>query len=168
MRSLALSFVLLAAAPCGSACAQTAPPSAAASPAIDAPTIKELAAAEQRLVDAIHKRDSAALSLLLSAEYVSSTEGSEWAIGKRGTLVRCGAGKLPAYVFDRDRQFHRDRQAIVLEGNARAVLLLENDITNPNERLRVRQWWIKQEGHWVLAAQVLPRRESEAEHEAAE
>jgi hypothetical protein len=135
-------------------------PAAEQAPSVDDKTMSEIIKAEEQLAAVIQKHDAGALDRLLLDQYMSAEEGGEWAVSKRGALLRCRLGKLPSYEIELERRFRRDRQAVVLEGLARPVTGIETKDQRA-QFVQIRHFWLKQGDHWVLGAQTLPRREAE-------
>ena len=140
----------------------TPPPSPTPRP-IDANTSRELVERERELADTIDRNDAMRLDDILADGYVDSIEGADWAISKKGVLVRCAHGKLRSYFIQRERRLSRIDEAIIVEGLARRNHSAESEAELPEQWTRVRHVWIRKDQKWKLLAQV--RKEEEKERD---
>ena len=161
LRRVALSFLIFSSLQSLTAAPESPEPKKPTpeqSAPVDDKTTAQIIEAEEQLAAAIQKHDTSAVDRLLGDQYLSSEEGAEWAISKRGALARCGLGKLASYQIELERRFRRDRQAVVLEGLARPLTGSEVEDARA-QWMHITHYWIKPGDHWVLAAQTLPRRD---------
>src|SRR5947209_17671297 len=119
------------------------PPAPEQASSVDDKTMAEVIKAEEQLAAVIQKHDASGLDRLLLDQYMSAEEGSEWAVSKRGALIRCRLGKLPSYQIELERRFRRDRQAVVLEGLARPVTGIETKDESA-QYIHIRHFWLRQ------------------------
>jgi hypothetical protein len=126
---------------------------------IDPKTKGQIVDAEKLLATAIHTQDIAILDRILSDNYFDAIEGSDAAISKKGAVVRCKAGALPSYLIERELQFSRAGEIIILEGLAH----VKSGAESPDRWMQVRHRWLNKDGRWVVISQL--RRPLDGEHE---
>jgi hypothetical protein len=128
---------------------------------IDANISRELAERERELAEAISRNDATRLDDILADGYLDSIEGADWAISKKGVLVRCAHGKLRSYFIQRERRLSRKNEAIIVEGLAPRNDSAESEAELPEQWTRVRHVWIRKDRKWKLLAQVREQEEKE-------
>ena len=120
---------------------------------VDPKTLKELKAAEERLGQAIEKRDTAALTEMLADYYADSIGDEDRAVPKRGVIARAKVGTLAFYRVERDARFTTSAATYTVEGEAKSFDRLVTDQPAKFKWVRVRRMWIKKDGHWLLILQ---------------
>jgi hypothetical protein len=128
---------------------------------IDANTSRELVERERELAETIGRNDATRLGDILADGYLDSIEGADWAISKKGVLVRCAHGKLRSYFIQRERRLSRIDEAIIVEGLARRNHSAESEAELTEQWTRVRHVWIRKDQKWKLLAQVREQEEKE-------
>lgn len=132
--------------------AQPEPGSARSGYSPDSKEKKEVLEMEKKIRAAIEGQDTTTLQKILADTYFDTYEGSENAMSKSGTIARCKAGVLNFLVIEKEPQFTREVDGIIVEGEANVKPVAVDDV-KPERWVRVRRLWAKQGGAWLLMSQ---------------
>jgi hypothetical protein len=128
----------------------------------------ELEMAEERLGQAIEKRDTVALTDML-ADYFSAAFGNqEKAASKARVVAQAKAGRLIFYRMEKDVRLRVSAAYYDLTGEAKAPPRAISDKPVQTEWVKVRRMWIKKDGRWLLILQHVSEPEDEKETELKE
>jgi hypothetical protein len=133
---------------------------------VSAATRKELLMMEDRLRDAIEKRDPDSLNPILAEYYTDAMEESERALTKRAVLMQCEAGKLESLTIKKP-DISQNGDKTTVEGRSKMTVKDRATAKTEEHAVRVRRFWVQKDGKWLLAAQLrefLNEKEKE-EHE---
>jgi hypothetical protein len=128
----------------------------------------ELEMAEERLSQAIEKRDIAALTDML-ADYFSAAFGNEEkAANKARVVAQAKAGRLIFYRMEKDVRLRVSATYYDLTGEAKAPPRAISDKPVKTVWVKVRRMWIKKDGRWLLILQHVSEPEDAKETELKE
>ncbi len=127
----------------------------------DRKTEREILRMESQLREAIARRNVALLDRLLADYYADSFEGTNHAVGKKGTLARCKGGDLRYYSIDEERRISVRADIVTVEGITRSGHRTEG--RESDREVSVRRLWTKKDGRWQLVAQTIGSNEEESE-----
>lgn len=166
MRLLIAAFALsLAVAPALQANQQRAKgrraPAPSSEPGADTKTKREILKMESQLREAITKRNVALLDRLLADYYADSFEGTNQAVGKRGTLARCKGGDIRYYSIDEERKISVSADIVTVEGMMKSGPHMEG--RESSGEVLVKRLWTKKDGRWQLIAQTIGSGREESE-----
>jgi len=113
---------------------------------------REILKAEASLGKAIAKRDATALAKLLTDYFADAFEGSERAINKKATLVRCRNGELKFYGITEHRTISSSVDIVTIEGIAENP---EHKKGKTEKEVHVKRLWTKKDGRWQLVGQTV-------------
>lgn len=116
-------------------------------------TRKEILIMEDHLREAIEKRDSDALKQLLADYYTDAMEEGERALSKTGALIQCEAGKLDALSINKP-EFAPEGDRTKIEGLSQMRVKDPKTGSVEERPVQVRRFWGKQDGRWLLTAQL--------------
>ena len=132
---------------------------------VDPKMRRELEMAEERLGQAIEKRDPAALTELL-ADYFSAALGDDEKAATKGrTIARAKAGTLVFYRIERDVRLRVSADHYDLEGEAKSPPRKISDRPEEPKWVHVRRVWTRKDGRWLLVLQHVGEPEDEKEKE---
>ena len=127
---------------------------AAETPAeVDPRMRRELEMAEERLGEAIEKRDTAALVDILADYFSASVGNAEKAAAKQRVIAQAKAGSLVFHRMEREPRLRVSAETYDLEGEAKSPPREITDKPVETKWVHVRRVWIKKEGHWLLILQ---------------
>jgi hypothetical protein len=127
---------------------------------------REILKMESQLKEALAKCNTVLLDRLLADYYADSYEGSERAVGKKGTIQRCKDDLVVYYSIDGDLKLTVRADIVFVEGISKARpnsgtqtdVGLETDAGRDNrerQEVRVKRLWTKKDGRWLLIAQSI-------------
>jgi uncharacterized protein with gpF-like domain len=120
---------------------------------VSADVRKEILKMEDRLREAIEKRDSEALDHLLADYYTDAMEEGERALSKRGALVQCEAGKLE-FLSIKKPEITLNVDRITVEGRSKMTVKDEKTGKVEERAVHVQRVWTQKDGQWFLGAQL--------------
>jgi hypothetical protein len=120
---------------------------------VSANTRKEILKMEDRLREAIEKRDSDALGHLLADYYTDAMDEGERALSRRGALVQCEAGKLDSLSVKK-AEITQSGDKTTVEGQSKMKVKDEKTGKAEERPVRVRRFWTQKDGQWLLASQL--------------
>jgi hypothetical protein len=134
---------------------------------------REILKMESQLKQALAKCDTSLLDRLLADYYADSYEGSDRAVGKKGTIQRCKADSVPYYSIDEDLKLTVRADIVFVEGISKVRpnsgthtdVGPETDAGRDNrerEEVRVKRLWTKKDGRWLLIAQSIEPAKAES------
>jgi hypothetical protein len=135
---------------------------------IDEKTEAELLQAEDRFVIGIENRDAKVLEELLHPHFADAIQGGESALTKRAFIAKVSRGGAAAYRVEKERKLTRSGNLFTVEGFARDMFR-DGWESRPEEWVRVRRLWEKQDNRWITTAQMItPEAEGESEKQKLE
>jgi hypothetical protein len=120
---------------------------------VSADVRKEILKMEDRLREAIEKRDSEALDHLLADYYTDAMEEGERALSKRGALIQCEAGKLDPLSIKKP-EITQNGDRITVEGRSNMTVKDEKTGKTEARPVEVHRVWTQKDGQWFLGAQL--------------
>ena len=139
-------------------------------PEIDPKTRREVEESERRLCEAIEKKDAETLSKLLADYFATSFGKSKKAMTKAGAISLTRAGELSPYKIQKDWRLSRSVNTYTVEGQTKKKPDPKEEEPPETEGpwLNVRRLWIKQEGRWLLIAQMITKAAADPNKDKAE
>jgi uncharacterized protein with gpF-like domain len=113
----------------------------------------EILKLEDRLREAIEKRDSEALDHLLADYYTDAMEEGERALSKRGALLQCEAGKLDSLSIKKP-EITQNADRITVAGRSNMTVKDEKTGKTEARPVQVHRVWTQKDGQWFLGAQL--------------
>lgn len=150
--------------------AQGAAPEKEEAAKIDPKMRREVEESERRLCEAIEKRDAETLSKLLANYFATSFGKSKKAMSRAGAISLTRTGGLSPYKIEKDWRLSRSVDTYTVEGQTKKKPdpKEEEPRETDGQWLNVRRVWIKQEGHWLLVAQMITKAEADQKRDKAE
>jgi hypothetical protein len=136
-------------------------PAASSEPGANTKTERAILKVESQLREAMTKCNVALLDRLLADYYADSFEGTNDAVGKRGTLARCKGGDIRYYSIDEERKISVSADIVTVEGMTRSSA--QTDGRESGREVSVKRLWTKKEGRWQLIAQTIGAGREESE-----
>jgi hypothetical protein len=136
-------------------------PAASSEQGADRKTEREILKVESQFREAMTKCNVALLDRLLADYYADSFEGTNQAVGKRGTLARCKGGDIRYYSIDEKRKISISVDIVTIEGMTRSGP--QTDDRESRREVTVKRLWTKKDGRWQLIAQTVGSGREESE-----
>ncbi len=135
---------------------------------VDPKMRRELEMAEERLRQAIEKRDTAALADMLADYFSASVGNAEKAAAKQRVIAQAKAGSLVFYRMERESRLRVSAETYDFEGEAKSPPREITDKPVETKWVHVRRVWIKKEGRWLLILQHVSERKADKDTERKE